>query len=277
MHLSFHEIDETFSSFSAWLVWLKSNQWVIEQDYIRRLVEDIRETGIYDPVLGHIAPGNVEIAGTNYRETITAKGCNSRLRALLLELLEARCTYGAGARVFAPEAITPFACRISHLFFPGFVGSEFLPSENEKKKFPHLRHEDIQALSFPPDSFDIYFSCEVFEHIPSIPAALAEARRVLVPGGAFLVMCPFAYGQEQSHVRATRREDGSIFHNREPEYHGNPVDPRGGSLVFTIPGWEILNQCKPAGFDNATIKVHSSRRFGITGAETACVFVLKAS
>lgn len=275
--MSFHEVDQAFSSFPAWLAWLKTNHWVIDRDYIERLISDVRETGFWDPVLGHIAPHLIEITGTNYRETITAKGCNSRLRALLLELLEARGTYGAGARVYAPEVVTAFACRISHLFFPGFVGSEFLPSENDKKKFPDLRHEDIQALSFSPASFEICFSSEVMEHIPSIPAALAEARRVLAPGGTLLVMCPFAYGQEQSQVSATRRPDGSIVHDREPEYHGNPVDPAGGSLVFTIPGWEILDQCKAAGFENAVIKVHSSRRLGVTGAEIACVFVLKAS
>jgi SAM-dependent methyltransferase len=123
---------------------------------------------------------------------------------------------------------------------------------------------------------DAYVSCEIFEHIPSIPAALAEAKRVLAVGGILLVMCPFAYAQEQSLVRAVLSDDGTITHLMEPEYHGNPVDPDAGSLVFAVPGWEIIEQCRVAGFTSVVMKVQSSRHFGITGAEIACTFILKA-
>lgn len=49
---------------------------------------------------------------------------------------------------------------------------------------------DIRQLPFPADSFDAAISCYVIDHLRSrdIPVALGEARRVLKPGGDFLMM-----------------------------------------------------------------------------------------
>jgi SAM-dependent methyltransferase len=274
--MTFHEVDESFSDLDCWLTWVVDNPWIFHEDYISRFVADIRRSGLVDPVLGSFRGGDVIVTGQNYRETIVVHGCNSRLRAMLLELLAARQIYGPSARVYAPEIITPFASRVAHLFHPGYVGSEYLPTVMDKQNYPNLRHEDIQALSFNPCSFDVYFSCEVLEHISSIPAALAEARRVLTPKGRFLMMCPFAYGQQLSITRASTSEDGTIQHVMEVEYHGNPIDGGAGSLVFTVPGWELVDQCRAAGFNRVAMKVRSSRHYGIVGAEIACVFLLEA-
>jgi SAM-dependent methyltransferase len=274
--MSFNEIDMSFASLREWSDWATANKWIFDQNYITALVDDIRTGGLWDPIAGHISAARVEVDGTNYRESIIVDGCNSRLRAMLIELIETRKAYGADARVYATEAVTPFANRVASLFHSGFTGSEYLPTVEDKAKYPHLRHEDVQALSFESGSLDAYVSCEIFEHIPSIPAALAEAKRVLAVGGILLVMCPFAYAQEQSLVRAVLSDDGTITHLMEPEYHGNPVDPDAGSLVFAVPGWEIIEQCRVAGFTSVVMKVQSSRHFGITGAEIACTFILKA-
>lgn len=49
---------------------------------------------------------------------------------------------------------------------------------------------DIRKLPFEDRTFDAAISCYVIDHLPlrEIPVALAEARRVLKPGGAFLMM-----------------------------------------------------------------------------------------
>ena len=49
---------------------------------------------------------------------------------------------------------------------------------------------DAQALEFADCSFDLVYSFHALEHIPSPPKALHEMRRVLVPGGAFLIGTP---------------------------------------------------------------------------------------
>lgn len=49
---------------------------------------------------------------------------------------------------------------------------------------------DVQALPFGGESFDAVLLLAVLEHVPSHEAVLAEARRVLRPGGAVVVTTP---------------------------------------------------------------------------------------
>ncbi len=45
-------------------------------------------------------------------------------------------------------------------------------------------------LPFPGQSFDVVMSFDVFEHIPDSDAHLEEVRRVLRPGGTYLIQTP---------------------------------------------------------------------------------------
>jgi arsenite methyltransferase len=47
---------------------------------------------------------------------------------------------------------------------------------------------DALALPFADDAFDVAVSTQVYEYVEDMPAALAEARRVLRPGGRLLVL-----------------------------------------------------------------------------------------
>ncbi len=49
---------------------------------------------------------------------------------------------------------------------------------------------DAERLPFPEASFDAIVSFETIEHLPDIPRYLEEIRRVLRPGGAFVVSTP---------------------------------------------------------------------------------------
>jgi SAM-dependent methyltransferase len=49
---------------------------------------------------------------------------------------------------------------------------------------------DAQALPFPDASFDVVLMLEMVYYIPDLDRALAEARRVLKPGGSLLVTVP---------------------------------------------------------------------------------------
>ena len=46
------------------------------------------------------------------------------------------------------------------------------------------------ALPFPDASFDVVISFDVFEHIPDSDAHIREVRRVLRPGGSYLMQTP---------------------------------------------------------------------------------------
>jgi arsenite methyltransferase len=47
---------------------------------------------------------------------------------------------------------------------------------------------DALALPFPDETFDAAVATQVYEYIADMPAALAEARRVLRPGGRLLIL-----------------------------------------------------------------------------------------
>lgn len=49
------------------------------------------------------------------------------------------------------------------------------------------RVADAEALPFPDASFDLVIGHAVIHHLPDVPAALAEAFRVLRPGGALVI------------------------------------------------------------------------------------------
>lgn len=54
----------------------------------------------------------------------------------------------------------------------------------------HLRQASATALPYPADSFDFVFSFHVLEHIDTPEQAVAEAVRVLRPGGAVFFVFP---------------------------------------------------------------------------------------
>jgi SAM-dependent methyltransferase len=157
---------------------------------------------------------------------------------------------------------------------PRFIGSEFTRSDEEAARIFPIRSEDLSALSFPDGSFDLVSTNEVLEHVPSIDACLVEIARVLAPGGWHIGTVPFASSASQGEVRA-RVENGAIVHLTEPVYHGNPMLAEG-SLVFEIPGWDIIERCRKAGFSSASMRFVMSQRHGCVTSDTGGVFVLCA-
>lgn len=130
---------------------------------------------------------------------------------------------------------------------------------------------------------DLVLCNELFEHLYDLPAALSEIARILRPGGRLLATYPFAYNRYDTIVKARHRPDASpgvadeAELLAEPEFHGNPVDPEAGSLVYQIPGWDLLDQARQAGLSDPTIHWIAAPSYGVVGAESPGVMVLVAS
>ena len=54
------------------------------------------------------------------------------------------------------------------------------------------------------------------------------------------------------------------------------MDPDGGSLVFQVPGWDIVDLARAAGFAQAEFVLISSRDAGITATEGPALFIFAA-
>jgi len=105
------------------------------------------------------------------------------------------------------------------------------------------QHEDgyvvqnLEAQTFPAESFDIVITQDVFEHLFHPDLAIKEIARTLRPGGSYIMTVPIVNEGAASERRA-RRQEGQVVHLKPAEYHGNPIDPNG-SLVTVDWGYDI--------------------------------------
>ena len=108
--------------------------------------------------------------------------------------------------------------------------SHFFPDRERGKTIRGVRCEDIERLTFPDGSFDIFITQDVLEHVFHPMQALRDIHRVLRPGGAHVFTTPKHAGLARSVQRAELDHAGAVHHLLEAQYHGNPVGD-GKALV----------------------------------------------
>lgn len=90
--------------------------------------------------------------------------------------------------------------------------------------------EDITALTFANESFDLIVSSDVLEHVSDLRKAFSESRRVLRPGKVHIFTVPPRAGTR----RRAQEEGGKIIYLEPPEYHRDPLSAEG-ALTF----WDL--------------------------------------
>ena len=93
-----------------------------------------------------------------------------------------------------------------------------------------------QRMPFEDASFDRALAIHVLEHLPDLPAALAEIHRVLRPTGRFVVVIPCEGGLAYSLARRVSAQ--RIFEKR----YGMSYDWFIGREHINVPS-EILEEC----------------------------------
>jgi len=185
----------------------------------------------------------------NWREHLNCRSCGTvnRTRASL-HILDQEFGLKSESRFYITEQITPLFLLLKEKW-PNIMGSEYISDKYKSGDvIDGILHQDVQDLSFSDESFDCILSFDVLEHVPDEKKAFRELARCLAPGGRLLFTVPFSYNREDHLVRAILRENGTVEHVLEPEYHGNPVDPEGGALCFRHFGWSIVDDLRRAGF-----------------------------
>jgi SAM-dependent methyltransferase len=170
----------------------------------------------------------------------------------------------SGVRVYNTEAHGTLHGLLGGL--PGYVASEYFgPGLRSGDVGPDgTLHQDLQHLSFSPDSFDLVLSSDVLEHVADPYRAHREVCRVLRPGGHHVFTVPYEEGALLDDVRATLSADGTLQLLAEPLYHEDPVRPDEGALVFTIFGLEMLTTLARLGMDTTVYRLWDPGR-GLVG------------
>lgn len=209
------------------------------------------------PIAGVLTP--------NWRERLECPRCrlNNRMRAVQ-HLFDLQCRPQERASIYITEQTTPLyrAIKSNH---PHTKGSEYLGDTiDHGRQINGIRHESLTNLSFKSNRFQHIICCDVLEHIPNYKQALSECNRCLKPGGTLLLTVPFSAASATTIVRAQRLANGAIEHLLPPEYHGDPINPKG-CLCFYHFGWDILDHLRQAGFDRPHAQLVWSKRHGYLG------------
>ena len=266
---------EWFRSLDEWRAFLALRPDMLDPRTVRSIVEFGQRHGIAMRLRGRVPPSEVTCPDGNHRETFLAAGFSPRHRAMLETFIEHPL---AGERhrvtIWGHEAVTPFALFLRGLF-PKYVGSEYAETEAGRAALFPIPFQDVTRCTWPDSVFDIVLSGDVLEHVPDLDAALAECARVMRPGGRMVASFPFLSDSATTEQRAVLGSDG-VTHLAPPEYHGNPADPEAGSLVFQVPGWDIIERCRRAGFADPSMQFWSSHQYGLVSTGLAGVLLLDA-
>ncbi|MGA1839392.1 MAG: class I SAM-dependent methyltransferase [bacterium] len=128
---------------------------------------------------------------------------------------------------------------------PKYICSEYyneVPGGSLNKE--GIRSEDIEALSFSDNTFDLIITQDVFEHVRRPDKGFKEIKRVLKYGGCHIFTIPL-HESRKTMVRVKTEDKKNIF-LMPPVYHEDPLNIKG-SLVYTDFGEDITDYLKSLG------------------------------
>jgi SAM-dependent methyltransferase len=190
------------------------------------------------------------VESDNLRETLraTVSGSINRRRQLICALGLAVCGTAhvtlpeiaaqirqRQLRCYLAEAGSELAQALQALIGPLLVCSEYFgPAYRSGETVGGVLHQDLQQTSFAAAAFDLIITAEVFEHIPDALRAEREIVRLLRPGGVYCFTVPFLPYHEADLVLAEHNAHGELLLHAEAQYHGDPIRPQEGALVYRL-------------------------------------------
>lgn len=222
------------------------------------------------------ARGTYEQDHKSIREGFRCRKCGASLRyrhqaAVIIDELSRHRSASFAALVREPEfaelaiyepgIVGPFRKYLRKL--AGYSSSYYWDATPVGETHKGIRCEDLQALTFPDDSFDLVITSDIFEHVREPFRAFQDLRRVLRPGGRHIFTVPLSWPLPEQTVARLELdgEEGDRF-VLPPVYHSSPVDPQG-SLVYTDFGLDLPQRLAELGFET---RVYYGPRYNVTFA-----------
>lgn len=146
---------------------------------------------------------------------------------------------------------------------PAYTASHWSPDAPRGAVLRGLRNEDIHALTWGDECFDVAISLDVMEHVDSPEAAVREVTRVLRPDGLHIFTTP-TYPMLETIRVARDLPEGGVEHLAEPEYHGSPNDPEG-SLVYHRFGLDLASLVREWSGHDCTVMRFDAPGMGVAG------------
>lgn len=162
--------------------------------------------------------------------------CHSIPRERALHLALTKCFPGWEKRQIYESS--PSNTRIADKV-ENYSPSQYYPNKQLGVQHEGFRNENLEKLTFPDKSTDVFITLDVLEHVFNPQKVIEEMYRVIRPGGVVAYTVPVYKDLAYTRQRAALKSDGTIEYLLEPVYHGNPVGD-GRSLVTWDYGQDYL-------------------------------------
>lgn len=198
-----------------------------------------------------------EIRGFNRRESSFCHRCGSSLRsralaeAIMQSYPESKVKYFVDWVEWAKTKRLTIAeinyCGHLHQYLskiPGIKTSQYRESTWRARLANILKgigSEDMTDLSYKSNSFDLVLHSEVVEHINDTKKALAECKRILIPGGICLFTTPLIINRKTKRKAVIDEKMKTIKYYGTPSYHGSGEED---NLVFWEFGGDFIRKNK---------------------------------
>jgi SAM-dependent methyltransferase len=160
---------------------------------------------------------------------------------------------------------SPSDCSISHKLkceCKEYTATQYYPDKEFGIKVNGVQNEDLENQTFQDEVFDIVITQDVMEHIFHPDKAFKEIARTLKKGGTHIFTVPIINKHKKTEVWAIKDKNGIPVFLKEPEYHLNPVDPKGSPVTMHW-GFDIVDFIKQKSGLETTIEYIDDLNFGI--------------